>query len=90
MYDTNEKLLEGSGCGIGQHHEHCCSAEGNKTCTPGDWVVLYHQVEPDWEDVVRRKWMDRWMHGQCTLKEAIAGYKKEWGSCEALEQRAAA
>lgn len=77
-------------CTHEQHNKHCCRAEANKTCTPTDWRVLYKQSEPDWEDIVRRKWMTRWLRGQCTLFEAVQGYEVEWGSGEARERRAAA
>jgi hypothetical protein len=77
-------------CLGGQHNEHCCKAEANKTCSPRDWRVLYRQVEPEWEDIVRREWMTRWMRGQSTLHEAVTGFEEEWGSYEELEQRVAA
>ena len=72
------------------HHVHCCKAKGNKTCSPEDWRVLYQQREPEWEDVVRRKWMTRWMSGRMKLHEAVLAYEEEWGSCEAGERRVAA
>ena len=72
------------------HHVHYCKAKGNKTCSPEDWRVLYQQTEIDWEDVVRRKWMTRWMSGRINLHEAVIAFKDEWGSCEAGERRVAA
>ena len=87
LYDTDTIPAEctDNECMNGRHTTNCCIAEGNRACTPGDWVVLYHQVKPGWEDSVRRKWMDPGMLGRCSLKEAIAGFKKEWGEVEQLE-----
>ena len=87
---NRENTQDTGKCTNEQHNAHCCRAEGNKTCAPRDWRVLYQQCEPEWKHMLRRKWMGRWMSGQCTLHEAVLAYEDEWGSQGGRERRAAA
>ena len=88
---TNLENEQSTGkCTHEQHNKHCCKAEGNTTCAPGDWRVLYQQFDPEREDMLRRKWMTHWLTRRCTLHEAVTGFENEWGSCEAGELGVAA
>ena len=77
-------------CNGDVHNAHCCHASGNKTCSTDDWCILYTQVEPRLEDIVRRTWMARWLSGQCALADAVKGFHDEWGYNEDEELKEAA
>ena len=79
-----------TGCNGLAHHGKCCHAPGNRVCGPGEKRILYARTEPDLQDTVRRAWMARWLGGQCSLRDAMDGYRREWALCANDDVREAA